>query len=336
MTALMRDVAKRAGVSATTVSHALNGTRLVAPDTHERILQAIRDLGYHKNASARLLVRGRSDSFGLIISDIEDPFYPGLVKSFEKACLAKGLDTVLCTTNYQADQAKRAVQRLIENKVQGVAIMTSQLDQELVDELVASNTPVVMRDNPPVSRSRSNVSIDYAQAASLAVEHLYHLGHRQIAVVAGPRDHTSAVAYEKRVIEALRSRRLDPLSIVEGNNRIEGGADAFAHLLKNNIHPTAIIAGNDLMAVGATAAAVEAGLRVPEDVSIVGFDDILIAGFSHPPLTTVSISRNDLGLASFESLNHMLRTKRRSGIERVIHASLVVRQSSGPVAARGH
>jgi DNA-binding LacI/PurR family transcriptional regulator len=90
------------------------------------------------------------------------------------------------------------------------------------------------------------------------------------------------------------------------------------------------------MAVGATAAAVEAGLRVPEDVSIVGFDDILIAGFSHPPLTTVSISRNDLGLASFESLNHMLRTKRRSGIERVIHASLVVRQSSGPVAARGH
>jgi DNA-binding LacI/PurR family transcriptional regulator len=332
MTTLMRDVAKRAGVSATTVSHTLNGTRLVAPETRERILQAIRDLGYHKNASARLLVRGRSDSFGLIISDIEDPFYPGLVKSFEGACLTKGLDVVLCMTNYQTDQANRAVQRLIENKVQGVAIMTSQLDQELVDELLASNTPVVMRDNGPVGRSRSNVSIDYAQAASLAVEHLYHLGHRKFAIVAGPRDHTSAVAYEKRVLEALRSRRLDPVCIVEGNNRTEGGADAVAHLLKNNIRPTAIIAGNDLMAVGATAAALEAGLRVPQDVSIVGFDDILTARFSYPPLTTVSISRNDLGLASFEALNHMLRTKRRTGIERVIHAELVVRQSTARVS----
>ena len=175
----MSDVATRAQVSVTTVSHVLNGTRVVAASTRQRVLAAIDDLKYYKNAPARLLARGRSDSLGLIISDIENPFFPELIKSFERACLEKHLEVILCTTNYDSRQAQSAVRRMIEAKVRGVAVMTSQLDAERIAELATSDTPVALLDAPPARRGRGNVKIDYTRGAREAVGHLRGLGHRQ-------------------------------------------------------------------------------------------------------------------------------------------------------------
>lgn len=329
MPVLMSDVATRAQVSVTTVSHVLNGTRVVAASTRQRVLAAIDDLKYYKNAPARLLARGRSDSLGLIISDIENPFFPELIKSFERACLEKHLEVILCTTNYDSRQAQSAVRRMIEAKVRGVAVMTSQLDAERIAELAASDTPVALLDAPPARRGRGNVKIDYTRGAREAIGHLRGLGHREIAIVSGPRERISATAYEERLRRAAAELGISIARVIEGNNRPEGGAAAVKELLAEGILPGAIVCGNDQMAFGAMSAVFEAGMRVPEDVSIVGADDIAFARFSHPPLTTVRIPRDELGRVAFESLERMIHNKRRTGVEREVAAQLVIRQSTG-------
>jgi LacI family transcriptional regulator len=158
----MKDVAERAGVSISTVSHIVNNTRPVAHETRERVIAAMKELNYYKNAFGRTLARGRADAVGLIVSDVENPFFPELIRHFEAAAVDRGLDTFMCTTNYSPDRARSAVRRLIENKVQGVAVMTSQIEPALVDELVANDIPVVRLDSGPVRRARSNIRVDYS------------------------------------------------------------------------------------------------------------------------------------------------------------------------------
>jgi DNA-binding LacI/PurR family transcriptional regulator len=326
----MNDVAKEAGVSVTTVSHVINETRPVAGSTRDRVLLAIRELSYYKNTSARLLVRGESDSFGLIISDIENPFFPEIIKSFEQACLSKGMDTVLCTTNYARGQAQKAIGRMLESRVRGVAILTSQLDSDLVAQLAAHRMPVVLLDSPPKRSGKSNITVNYSRGISGAVRHLYDLGHRAIGLITGPLNRVSAAAHRQSVMRALSRAGCEPRRIVEGDNRPEGGAAAAKELLTASNRPTAILCGNDRMAIGAMSAAFGMGLRVPQDVSIIGTDDILLARYSNPPLTTIRVPRDHLGRLCFEVLERMLRTKRRLGIEQVVDTQLVIRQSTGP------
>ncbi len=325
----MKDVAKRAGVSVTTVSHVLNGTRFVAEATRERVLQGMQELGYYKNASARLLARGRSDSFGLIISDIENPFFPELIKAFEVAALNKGLDVILGTTNYDPLQARRAVGRMIENKVRGVAVMTTQLDAPFIDDLIANEIPVVLLDSGPKRRWRSNVRIDYSTGAKAMVEHLRALGHTDIAIISGPSNRPSAVQYKQAVLESIEAAGLPKPRVLEGDNRVEGGVSAVRALIEQPGLPTAIICGNDSAAIGAIQALTEAGLSVPADVSIIGSDDVLFARYSSPPMTTVRIPRDQLGMLALDALEKLLRTKTRIAADYVVETSLVVRASTG-------
>jgi LacI family transcriptional regulator len=328
----MNDVARKAGVSVTTVSHVINETRPVAHETRDRVLQAVRELSYYKNASARLLVRGESDSFGLIISDIENPFFPELIKSFEQACLSNGMDIVLCTTNYSRYQAQKAVKRMIESRVRGVGIMTSQLETDLVAQLAANRLPVVLLDSPPKRSGRINIVVNYSLGISEAIKHLYDLGHRAIAVLTGPLSRISAVTHRESSIQALNQVGCEPFRIVEGDNRPESGAAAATELLSASNRPTALLCGNDRMAIGAMSAAFSMGLRVPQDLSIIGTDDILLATYTNPPLTTIRVPRDRLGKLCFEILERMLRTKRHLGIEQMVEAQLVIRQSTGPAS----
>ncbi len=331
----MNDVARKAGVSATTVSHVINETRPVARETRDRVLQAVRELSYYKNASARLLVRGVSDSFGLIISDIENPFFPEIIKSFEQGCSSKGMGTVLCTTNYARDQAETAIKRMIESRVRGVAILTSQLDSDLVAQLAANRMPVVLLDSPPKRSGRSNIAVNYSRGISEAVKHLYDLGHRAIAVLTGPQDRISAATHRESLIRALHQVGCEPFRIVEGDNRPESGSGAATELLSSSKRPTALLCGNDRMAIGAMSAAFGMGLRVPQDLSIVGTDDIVLARYTNPPLTTIRVPRDRLGELCFEILERMLRTKRHLGIEQIVETQLVIRESTGPAQATG-
>lgn len=334
MSTSMQDVARRAGVSVTTVSHVLNNTRPVAERTRERVLNASRELKYYKNASARLLARGRSDSFGLIISDIENPFFAELIKSFEIACLEKSLEVLLCTTNYDLAQARSAVRRMMENKVTGVAAMTSQLDSDLIAELVAGGIPVVQLDGGPAKRGRSIVRIDYSRGMLEAVRHLDELGHRRLGFIAGPSNRISAVANRNAFLHAASVVGLPPPQVVDGRNTPEAGATAIRQWIEAGELPSAVLCGNDLCAFGAMGAVFEAGLQVPRDVSIVGADDIAFARFSQPPLTTIRTPRDVLGRIAFEALQRIQRSKRHSGREFLVETHLVVRRSTGMALTR--
>jgi DNA-binding LacI/PurR family transcriptional regulator len=334
MPVLMRDVANKAGVSITTVSHVLNETRPVAKGTRDRVLKAIQELSYYKNTSARLLVRGQSDLLGLIISDIENPFFPELIKSFERTCASERMEVLLCATNYDRTQAENAVRRMLENQVRGVAVMTSQFYAELEAQFTEKNVPVVLLGSPPARKNRSHIAIDYSRGISQAVRHLYDLGHRAIALATGPQDQVSAIAHKEAVVSAMKKLGLKPFCMIEGDHRPESGAKAATELLTARRQPTAIFCGNDRMAIGAIGAAMDLNVRVPQDVSIVGTDDVWMARYSHPPLTTVRLPRETLGQLAFEALTKMLRSRTHRGLEHVLQTELVVRRSTASAGNR--
>jgi DNA-binding LacI/PurR family transcriptional regulator len=331
MTTRMKDVADRAGVSVCTVSHVLNKTRPVAPETSQRIMAVIRELNYYQDAHARHLARGRSNFFGLIVSDIGNPFFPEIIKSFETSALDQGFELLLCNTNYDPARTAGAVRKMIENKVRGVAVMTSEFGPDLAEQLTARHVAVVFLDLGAVRRFVANIRVDYARGIHEAIDHLFGLGHRSIGFIAGPQTLGSAVTRREAFTLALREHGLPTDRTVEGNHKVDGGAAAAKALLASPPLPTAILCSNDLTAIGATRELMGAGVSIPEEVSVVGFDDIDFARFTHPPLTTVSLSGSEIGKLAFQALSGILRLKSNRGAEYVVNTHLVVRQSTAPV-----
>ena len=329
--ARMKDVAERAGVAESTVSHVINNTRFVSPATREKILGVMREMNFHANAHARRLARGHSDFLGLIVSDIENPFFPGLIKAFESAALAGGLDILLCMTNYEASRAEAAIQKMIQNKVRGVAVMTSRLDPNLAAVLEENNVPSVFLDSDCVAKGKSNIRIDYAQGADQAVNYLYNLGHRKFAFIAGPGNRSSHLAYTAAIIAALARLELAP-QLIEGENCVASGERAAQRLLAGRCLPTAILASNDLTAIGALRGLYRSGIHVPGDVSVVGADDIPFATLTHPPLTTVQIANELLGRLACQTLLGMLGEGKPAS-ELVLATELVIRDSTAMAPA---
>ena len=329
MPVLMMDVARKAGVSVTTVSHVINETREIAPLTRIKVLDAIKELNYYKNTSARLLVRGQSDICGLIISDIENPFLPPLVKSFERACAASGLELLLGMTNYDHAKAESAVRRMIESRVRGVAVMTSQIDGRLLDSLVSASVPLVAMDLPRLGRGKSSLSIDYTSGVQEAVEHLYVSGHRRVTVIKGSAKIVSARRYAEALHSLIHEYGMTLVQSVEAGSRPEDGAEAAMRLLTGNRRLTAIMCSNDLTAIGALGAATRLGIDVPHELSIIGSDDIAMASYCHPTLSTVRIPRDAMGHEAFRLLETMYGNPIARGTERRIATDFVARQSSG-------
>lgn len=330
----IKDVAERAGVSKATVSRVFNNAQYIAPETRGRVLEVARQLNYYRNAHARQLARGRSDFFGLLISDIENPVFPQLIKSFETSAAEKGYDLLLCTTNYDPERTQAVIRKMIENRVRGVAVMTSGVQPEVAEELAAHGVAVVFLDLGPAKNYISNIQVKYSTGISQAIDHLRQFGHREIGFIAGLDLRRSAAQYRQTVIRVLRKRGLAFHRVVECDQTEEGGAAATRALLARPDFPTAILCINDLAAVGAMGALAEAGVRVPEGVSVVGCEDIYLARLTHPPLTTVRLDRKRLGKMAFEVIEKMLKSKARRGTESVLQTELVIRQSTGSVPAR--
>ncbi len=334
----MKDVAERAGVSLSTVSHVLNKTRRAAPETESRVLRAVEELNFHVNAHARRLAMKQTDLFGLIVSEIANPFFPEIINGFQTAAWKEGFDTLLCNTEHDATRSRNAIRNMLQSGVRGVAIMSSALDRKAVEGLKSSGIGVVFYNLGPVERLVSNIEIDYLKGISQAIDHLIGLGHRRIGVISGPQTNRTAVALQKAMVEELERRKLRPFPVVESDFKVDGGASAVRAIMGQSSIPTAILCGNDLIAMGAMSALEEAGVKTPEDVSIVGFDDIFFARLASPPLTTVRIPRERLGELAFKALHKMSRSKRRMGAEYRIETDLVIRKSTAPnsmkVAAR--
>ena len=330
MPSQMKDVAQKAGVSVTTVSHVLNKTRHrpVAPETRQRVLDAIRDLNYHANANARRLAQTHSNLFGLILSEIANPFFPEVILGFEGAAVRRGFELLLCNTEYDPARSSVAVRKMIENKVRGVAVVTSMLDTALVEQLAAEKLPVVLFGQGPAKPGTSYIHLDYRAGMAQTVEHLIGFGHREIAFVSGPQNIRSAVRVRDAFTGALGQRGLEPCQIVESNYKVDGGASSVRSLFARDIFPTAIVCGNDLIAVGVISALEEVGISVPQDVSVVGCDDILVARLARPPLTTVAVPRESLGKLAFETLYRMQRTAARPGGVYQLETTLVIRKST--------
>ncbi len=327
----IKEVAAKAKVSTATISRTINQSALVTPKTAEKVWRAIRELGFYPNTQARALVSGKSRIFGLIISDISNPFFPELVKSFEDSAIRHDYEVIVANTDYKSERMAVCVRRMIERQVDGVAIMTSEMDRRLIEELASRRLPIVFLDLGKVTPLISNIAVDYAKGIQEAVHHLVSLGHRRFGFISGPLSLKSAKARRTAVLTHLRSCGISDRQqiVVEGNHRIDGGEVAMRQILTSAHLPTAVIASNDLTAIGALRAIHQAGLRVPQDISLVGFDDIEFSQFTQPALTTVRLSREEIGRRAFEVLFASNNDNSTSGQEIRIGTSLVVRESTG-------
>jgi LacI family transcriptional regulator len=331
----IKAVAKLAKVSTATVSRTINGSATVSPKTAERVQRAIDKLKFYPNTNARALGSGRSNLFGLIISDITNPFFPELVKAFEDVVVANGQEVLIANTNYDPERMSLCVQRMMQRHVDGVAIMTSEMEDRFVADLSRRKIPLVFLDSAPPGSRISCVRIDYTAGIDSAVNHLIELGHHRIGFISGPMRLASARMRYKAFMESTVRDHLDddPRLIVEGNHRVDGGHDAMQRMLASGVHPTAVLASNDLTAIGAMGAIAEAGLRVPEDISVVGYDDIQLSAFTMPPLTTVRLPRAKIATAAFQALLDVRRGEApATGAEKedMIRPTFVIRKSTGP------
>jgi LacI family transcriptional regulator len=287
----------------------------------------VEELGYAQNQAARNLASGRSTLLGLIISDIRNPFFPEITAAFQDQALVHNMDALVVNTNYDPHRTLNSVKRLMGLQVPAVAILTSQIDPGVMDMLAKQHIAAVYLDLGRVDRHISNILLDYEHGIAEALEYLRNLGHERIAYIGGPPNLHSAQRRKKAFVESATQLGVDPSRTFESDFTVKGGYFACAKLLKGYA-PTAILAANDLTAIGVLHCAYDGGLRVPEDLSVVGFDDILIAQFTQPALTTVAVPRTEIGKMAFQALWAMISDPSAAGIEYRIGTQLVIRQSA--------
>ena len=325
----MDDVAKLAGVSPATVSRVLSNSPSISADTVERVLIAVKKLDYHRNVHARRLAIGKSDLFGLVISEIANPFFSDVIRGFQSAAWESGFDVLLLNTEYNQRRTEIVVRKLIENNVRGVAVITSSLDEEVVSALTKEDIAVVLCNLVPRDRLVSNITINYERGVTEAIEHVASLGHRRAAVIAGPLTNRTAKGIRQALVDGLRYKGIHPDPVTHSDYHLDAGATAVQSILAAKTRPTVIFCGSDLIAMGAITALELAGLDVPNDISVVGIDDIPFSYLTRPPLTTIRVPRERLGVMSFEALDKLSKLKRQRGTEYVLETELVVRKSTG-------
>ncbi len=331
----IREIAKRAKVSTATVSRTINRISTVDPRLAKRVWKVIEQSGYRPNIQARALVSGRSQILGLVVSDITNPFFPEIVQAFENIAVEHGYDILLVSTVHDPKRMDISVRRMTERRVDGVAVMTFGMEDLLLEDRELRNVPLVFVDVGPKRPRVGNIRIDYLKGIRQAVQHLAALRHEQIAFISGPLGLKSAKARRSAFEQAMSEIGLKILKggIVEGDHTLEGGIRATQALLSLPNRPTAIVCSNDMTALGVMHKCHEEGLSIPRDLSLVGFDDINLAQFVLPPLTTVRMSQTELARLAFNALLTELEREEVSehGTEYVLETSLVLRDSTALV-----
>jgi LacI family transcriptional regulator len=326
-------VARRARVSTATVSRVLNNTGLVKNTTRARVLKAIEELKYSPNLHARSLAGGKSRSIGVIVSNIENPFFLDIYKAVEEGAHGAGYELVMANTDYNSERLVTSVRLMIGRRVAGLAAIVSEMDADLIEELSGTRIPVVFYDVGAPRRNITNIRVNYRRGMEKLTSYLYSLGHRRVGFVG---HHATLGPINERLKVLLDAAgRYTGLQVetAADTDTLEGGRRAARALLATNPRLTAIVCVNDVTAVGALRELRERGLRVPEDVSVTGFDNVNLAQFCHPALTTVHIPRDQIGRTICESL--MDREHAPLEHEFVIDPELVLRDSTGPAPAQG-
>ena len=324
-------VARLSNVSIATVSRTINHIPTVNPKMAKRVWEVIGELDYFPNTQARSLVSGRSRLLGLIVSEITNPFFPELIQGFEDVAVEHGYEILIGSTNYDPERMKRCIRRMVERKAEGVAVMTFGIEEPLLDQLADRKVPLVFVDVGPERPGISLLRVDYHHGIRQGVQHLAALGHRDIAFVTGPlrlhSAHSRLAAFHRAVQEC--GIVVDKGRIIEGDHTMEGGMAAAEKLLTGAKLPTAVMCSNDVTAIGVLHEAYRAGLRVPDDLSVIGFDNIHLTQMTIPPLTTIQMSCFELAKAAVLALKAHVEGTPAPKREYPIETRLVVRESTG-------
>lgn len=323
------DVADAAGVSISTVSRVVRQHADVKQETREKILAVIETLGYRPSPVARALVAGRSRTVGLLVSDIANPFYPELAKAIEREARKFGYALVICNTEDNVREAKRYVQRLLSQGIDGIIHASVGNDEEPVLSLLGSNTPVVFTNRRPRSPSCHFVVADNRAGAIALTQHLLDLGHRRIGFVGGP-DYASNAQDRLDGFKTAMAGQPDAEAVIHtGEFSPQTGREAVKRWIDQGRLPTAIIGVNDSIALGTLEGLLDAGRSVPADVALAGFDDIEMASSRLVGLTTVAQHIDRMGHRAMHILRRLLESRAPRPIQEVIQPTLVVRRTSG-------
>lgn len=334
----LHDIAQRCRVSIATVSAVVNGAGWVSETTRERVRSAVSEMGYHPNQFARGLKKSAGHAVGVIVSDLTNPFFTQIVRSLSHALHDAGRSLSLCDSDHRHDLGEANLRMLVEGQVLGLIVVGDSVPEAALREFVRQRprVPVIVIEREYQVPQVSSLLVDSAEAAYAATMHLAEQGYERIAMITGPSSGAGSATYGRiqrfhgyqRAL-AASGRRFDDGLVVEGNFRSESGYEAMRRLLVLDPRPDAVFSANDMMAVGAMSAIREAGLRVPRDVALVGFDNVPITGLLQPTLTTMAMPLKEFGAAAARLLEEQVgQGGEHSAVHLAFSAALVVRESS--------
>lgn len=308
-TPTLEDVARLSGVSTATVSRCLNSPDRVIKTTRDRVMQAVADLGYSPNFGARALAAKRTNTIGAIIPTMENAIFARALQAFQEELNLNGVTMLVASSSYRPELEAEQIRTLVARGADGLLLIGHQRDPALYEFLEKQGVPALVAWVHDPDADRLSIGFDNHAAMAAMVREVIGQGHRRLAMISAETDHNERARERIRgARDVLAEAGLNPadLPVIETGNRIDGGADAFERLMQADPRPTAILCGNDVLAIGAIAKAREMGLAVPGDVSITGFDDLEIARFTSPPLTTVRAPHQEMGREAARVLVQMV------------------------------
>ncbi len=329
MPVTIKDVARESGVNISTVSRALNDEYGVHPETREHVVAIAKRLKYRPNRVARGLVTGRSNTLALIVSDIRNPFFAELARGAEDAARTAGCDLLLCNSDLDAGKQMEYVHSLLEKRVDGILMNSvAVLSRTQQQDLGKCPVPIVLLNRAASPKTFSTVCADNEAGGALAAEYLFRLGHRALAHITGPRHHGNLTGRVRGFLRALSTVHCPEPEVRYGQNNFQGGYELTRELLAQPTGITALFAANDVMAFGAARAIYETGRRIPDDISLMGFDNLELSSVIQPPLTTIHQPKYEIGQAAVEILLRLAgKNSDRTPEHRVLSVELIERQS---------
>jgi len=326
----IKDVARVAGVSVTTVSRVLNGERYVKDDLKEKVNQAINQLGYAPSHIARSLVRNKTNLIGVIVPDLTSSFYSTILSSIEEAASSNDYNLLVCNIIEDIDKELKYINVFQEMRVEGIIIMHEKINEEIRALIHKMNIPVIFSSVKPMDQEFASVIIDDYKAAYDATKYLIELGHEEIGFIGGDmRDITSGQNRYSGYRNALSDHSIKIIyeNIRFGDYKVKSGYEQMKDILRNKQTPTAVFAVSDDMAVGAMNCIWDHNLRVPEDISIMGFDGSQLTELARPRLTSMEQPIQDMGKVTMAALLKQIKNKETSTEDIILEHKLVVRES---------